>query len=220
MMKRSTLIGRLALAAGAVVAVQVALCRDARDARACGFAMEIEIERHNPTVEGVSQAEKYLEDGKLLLAAIYAHHEYPDIHDGARDNTNLEERAQKVMALAVARTNGALTLGTDFRGWSASLRESSLEWAVGTLKAMSAKHPNDPSIETPLAEAMSKLPKYEGDAYAILKDLGDKDVIVSPQGWATLAQLRVKHGDQGSDAATQRCEQIAESTLTCQLPNG
>ena len=191
----------------------------ARDASACGGSMEAVFV---PSAEAIANAERLAEHGQYFTAAILVHHEFPEMKSWSSEWSlgGLEARATRVMALAVTRMDGGLTLGTPWRGWSAWHRSEQLEWAVGALKQLD-RDESDPRLESYMAEAMSKLPKHRAEALTLLEDLAKKDVIVTPQAYVALAKLRAARGDAaGRDDAKNRCVSMAqaESAATCRVP--
>jgi hypothetical protein len=163
-----------------------------RDAAACGGGMEAVFV---PSAERIAEAERLVENGRYFTATILVHHEFPAMRDWGHDWTlgGLEARAARIMAVSVMRMNGALTLGTPWRGWNAKLQNEQLEWSVAMLQQLDRKDADtagDPRIESYLGEAMSKLPARRADALALLESLAAKDLIVTPQALVVLTELR------------------------------
>lgn len=115
-------------------------------------------------------------------------------------------RAQRVVAVALVRTEGLLAIGDSFPSSTAAERRANLEWAVGILRAF-ARVKSTPASQTDLGEALTKLPETREEALSILDGLDRKDLMTSPEGYAALAELRLAAGDRaGHDAARKRFE--------------
>ena len=195
----------------------------AEDASACGASMEAAFV---PSAEAIAEAERLAMRGQYFTAAILVHHEFPTMKSWSREwaMSGLEARAERVMALAVTRMDGALTLGTPWRGWTAWHRNEQLEWAVGALEQLDREE-NDPRLESYLGEAMAKIPKRRADALMLLERLATNDVLVTPQAYVALAKLRDARGDAaGRDDAKSRCVSMtsrvlrSEAAATCRIP--
>jgi hypothetical protein len=118
-------------------------------------------------------------------------------------------RAQRLVAVAVVRTEGLLAVSDAFPSATAGDRRENLQWAIGILRAF-AKVSDGPAVQTDLGEALSKLPETRDEALAILDGLAKKDLVTSPQGYAALAELRLAAGDRaGHEAAMKKFERMA-----------
>jgi hypothetical protein len=121
-------------------------------------------------------------------------------------------RAQRLVAVAIVRTEGLLAVGEAYPSATAGDRRANLEWSIGILRAF-AKVSDGPSVQTDLGEALSKLPETRGEALTILDGLARKDLVTSPQGYAALADLRLAAGDRaGYEAARKKYERMAPAS--------
>lgn len=208
-------VSKFVVAAGMVVA---SIAGSSPDASACGGSWAPY--EALPREEAISEAERLVMAGRYFTASLWAHHEFPHMNEWTNSTSPLETRAQKVMAIAVMRLDGNLTLGTPWRGWSADLRKTNLVWSVKALTALAETHADDPTLKSYLGEALAKMPERREDALAMLGDLAKRDLLVTPQGYQALAKLRQLSGDtEGRDAATKRCTTMASSPAVCQLPS-
>ena len=194
----------------------VALAAAPRSADACGTAVYREIDNSSQLVAAAEQA---LSEGKLAKAAQKAVQAYPALKIVKPGATPLSDRALRIMALAATRADGGLTIGT-MHGTSVAEREANLEWSVETLKKLNEKRANNPSIQTDMAEAMAKVPKYRDEALKILTQLSDKDLLTSAEGYAALARLKAASGDApGKELAVKRCETMSKTPSNCAVPS-
>ena len=210
MKSRALLGGMFALCLGASAF-------DARPASACGTAIREVVDNHAMLV---SSAEKQLNDGKFEAAAAEVSNAFPGLKLWKPGTGPLADRGLRILAMAVARKNGGLTVGA-FQGVERrSRRPDNLEWSVATLRGLNAKRPNNPALETDLGEAMSKVEKYRPEAQAILGKLADKDLLASAEGYAALAKLKANAGDaNGREAALKRCAAMTKTAAkVCDVP--
>ena len=196
----------------------------ATDAAACGgeWIPEVEVD-YRP--QGVARAEKDLEKGNTMAAAGAIIRMMPHVKSlKAKSSSSIVARAQRVLAVATARSGGSLDVGREvpdyvqgtWLGKTAEDRQQNLEFAVSTLQHIGDLKQADPAVQTELAEAMAQLDDRKGDAKALLEKLAQKDLIATPEGYATLAQLRKSTGDaQGHQAALKRCEAMSGSHNVC-----
>lgn len=212
--------GRLAMAGLAAFAVVGAA---AADAKACGgeWVPAVEVD-HRP--EGVARAEKALNNGNSLAAAAMVIRMMPHVATLNPKKSTLVARAQRILAVATARSNGSLNVGKEvpdyaqgtWLGKTEKARSANLEWSIATLKKMNEIKADDPSVQTELAEALAKVDSHKAEAKQLLETLAQKDLIASPQGYATLAQLRSDAGDSaGQKVALKRCESMAKTSNVC-----
>ena len=182
-------------------------------AKACGGEVYLET---NPNTMLVAQAEQLLSQGKLNKAAEKAVQAFPALKIVKVGSTNLSDRALRIMALAASRAEGSVTAGA----MKAKDHEANMAWSVATLKAIDAKRPNNPSIQTDLAEVMSRVPEHKEAALKMLSELSDKDLITSAEGYAALGRLKAAAGDsKAREAAVKRCETMTKSPdQVCVVP--
>jgi predicted Zn-dependent protease len=192
-------------------------------ALACGGewfpAMQVD-----PRIKGVDKAEDAFEEGRILAAAGSVVRMIPHIKQLKPTRSKLIQRAERVLALAVARFDGALPVEREvptyvqgtWIGRTEAERAANLEWAAGTLREIDKAKKSDPASRTELAEALSRLEGGRDEARAILEDLATKDLITSPEGYAALARLRERAGDDaGRRAALERCRSMAHGATVC-----
>jgi predicted Zn-dependent protease len=195
------------------------------NASACGGEwypyVEIEQVDYRPMVVG--QAEKKIEKGELQAAAGMIIRSMPHIKTLDPNKAKIVSRAQRVLAVATIRNDGVFTIGDElpkriqdtWLGSTSEDRQANLEWAVGSLEKIAASKKDDPSLQTEIAEGLSRLGKKE-QARQTLEGLATRDLISSPEGWAALAELRGTVGDDaGKQAALQRCTAMAKEPEVC-----
>lgn len=130
----------------------------------------------------------------------------------------LKNRAQRVAALAVARSGGGVRLSQTLDGSSSEAKQAALAWSVLVFRVHMAKEPNHSGLKAQLAEALSAQSSGKTEAYDILRKLADDDLMPTAHGYATLAQLEEARGNtEARDAATKRCETIAVDKKVCEL---
>lgn len=184
----------------------------APSAQACGNSVLREVD---PRMRMVARAERALEDGEHTKAAVGALQAFPDIHQ-TKGGTWLATRAARVLALAAVRTGGSLTVGKDFRGTTPEERSANLAWATSTMRELNKARPNDPAVQTDLAETLAATKASEGEAKAMLEALATKDLVATAQGYAALARLRAAARDAaGRDAALAKCKGMASDPGVC-----
>jgi hypothetical protein len=213
---------------GAMVMVAVsafaAVGSVASDAKACGgeWVPAVEID-HRP--EGIARAEKVLKKGDHAKAAAMIVRMMPHVKDlKAKKDGTLVARAQRILALAVARNDGALPIGKElpsyaqgtWLGKDQKARDANLEWSVSALRKLSDIKKDDAAVQSDLAEALAKVEKHRGEAKQLLEKLAAKDLVATPEAYAALAQLRSAAGDTaGQKLAQQRCESMAKVATVC-----
>jgi hypothetical protein len=198
----------------------------AGDAEACGGEWYPEVQMVDPRIHGVAQAEKLLSSGNRLAAAASVIRMMPHIKTLKAKPGSLVGRAERVLAVALSRSQGALNVSAEvpeevlgsWRGAKDSEAAANLAWSVEVLKRQSDKKSDDVTLKTDLAEAMARVPERRAEARAILEDLAKRDLIASPEGYAALAMLRSQSGDaDGQKLALKRCEAMAKSQDACVL---
>ena len=187
----------------------------ARRVDACHNSVERVIDVAN---QSVRRAEARLADGAYQAAIHEVLGTFPEAlqltHRAPR--AALFARAQRVVALAAVRSGGAVRLGKHMPGRTASQRAANLAWAALLLRVHHARS-GDVVIAAELAEALSAAPAGRAEAHALLKELGDGDVLPTARAWALLARLERERGDVTAAArAIRRCREIAPGTDTCE----
>jgi hypothetical protein len=196
-----------------------------QDARACGgeWYPEVAVDHR---IHGVAQAEKALANGNRLAAAASVIRMMPHIKTLKSKPGSLVGRAERVLAVALSRSQGALAVDSEvpadvlgaWRGAKDGESAANLAWSVEVLKRQSSGKADDVALKTDLAEAMARVPEHRAEARTILEDLAKRDLIASPEGYAALAALRSESGDQdGQKLALKRCEAMAKSQDACIL---
>jgi hypothetical protein len=211
----------MALSLGACLGISVLT----QDARACGGEWYPEV-MIDPRIHGVAQAEKALANGNRLAAAASVIRMMPHIKTLKAKPGSLVARAERVLAVALSRSQGALPVGNEvpsevlgsWQGAKTTDSAANMAWSVQVLKRQSDSKGDDVSLKTDLAEAMAQIPEQRADARSILEDLAKRDLIASPEGYAALASLRSQSGDtDGQKLALKRCEAMAKSQDACVL---
>ena len=143
----------------------------AQDARACGgeWYPEVMIDHR---IHGVAQAEKSLANGNRLAAAASVIRMMPHIKSLKSKPGSLVARAERVLAVALSRSQGALPVGARCRLTC---------WARGAARARASRRPtwlgrsrcskrqsesksDDVALKTDLAEAMARIPEQRAEA--------------------------------------------------------
>jgi hypothetical protein len=192
-------------------------------AEACGGEWYPEV-TVDPRIHGVAQAEKALQSGKHLAAAASVLRMMPHIKTLKSKPSSLVGRAERVLAVALSRAQGALPVQNEvprevLGGWAGSKdgeATTNMAWSVEVLKRQSSAKADDVALKTDLAEAMARVPEHRAEARTILEDLAKRDLIASPEGYAALALLRSQSGDaDGQKLALKRCEAMAKNQDAC-----
>jgi hypothetical protein len=196
-----------------------------REAAACGGEWYPEV-MVDPRIHGVAQAEKSLAKGDRIAAAASVLRMMPHIKSLKAKPGSLVGRAERVLAIALSRSNGALDASREvpldvlasWQGAKTAERTANLAWSVEVLKRQADAKRDDVGLRTDLAEAMARVPERREEARAILEELAQRDLIASPEGYAALASVRSQLGDSaGQQVALQRCEAMAKSKDACTL---
>lgn len=218
---------RLSLA----IALAIAAIAAPNVADACGNSIRRVVDTANMAVRN---AEHLLAQGDHKTAISAVRNEFGD-RALAVDSTGdlLHQRAQRVLAIAAVRSKGALPLGMNLGGPRDAQRQAAVAWAVLTLRlqrsaidtrdvacildpAKCTTGELDPTRTAELAEALALQATGRAEAYGLLKDLGDRDLIPHAEGWALLAELGRERGDvDTSKKAVERCKQIASDRIQC-----
>ncbi len=205
-------------AAGTVTAV-------AGNAAACGGEwmpfVEIEQIDYRPMV--VRRAEQAIEEGRYQAAAGLIIRAMPHINTLDAKKSKIVARAQRVLAVATIRHDGALPVRYEvpkrvhgsWLGDSSADRLTNLRWSVASLRTIAQQRQDDPALETEIAEGLVALGDT-GEGGTILEKLAQKDLISTPEGWAALAEVRGTQGNSdGKAAALKRCEAMAKQPTMC-----
>jgi hypothetical protein len=193
------------------------------EAGACGgeWAPEVEIDHR---IQGVARAEKMFEAGKVDQAAASVIRMMPHIATLKASRSTLVERGQRILAVAVARADGALPVGKEVPSYAQGTwlgvkdgeRQANLSWAVQALRQVNELKKDDPSVQTELAEVLAKVPEHRKEARTLLESLAQRDLVSTPEGYAALAELRKEAGDaKGQKVALERCAAMAKSAAVC-----
>lgn len=215
----------LALAATAVLAAP-------RPADACGNSVRRVVDTSNIALRN---AEVLLAEGhyKKAISAVREHFGDRALASGWDARADLQRRAQRVLALAVVRSKGALPIGKDLGGKTDGQRQAAVAWAVLTLRVQRraiddtdvacildpqkcTTGEGDPVKTAELAEALALQATGRAEAWGLLKDLADRDLMPGAAGWALLGELGRERGDlETSKKAVERCKQIAADGVQC-----
>lgn len=169
----------------------------------------------------VAKAEKALNEGKPQLAAVGVLQVFPNLRVGRVGTGPLQDRAMRILALSIARTNGAVNAGMGFVGNNELARQKNMNWAIATMRGMVKLRKNAPAIQTDLAEVLSKSPPHQEEALTLFNELAAKDLITSAHGYKALAALREAKGDTaGRDTALARCKSMAKDAKVCGVSSG
>lgn len=195
----------------------LALAGAPRPASACENIVVREID---PVVKSIRRAEALLARGDLKAAAREVLATFPDaLRTGPHERKQaLLRRGQRIVALALVRSGGAVRLGHDLPGKTAEQRAAGLAWAAGLLRLHYART-GDVAVRAELAEALAAVPTERAEALAILRELGDGDLLPTARAWALLAALERDRGDATAAArADRRCREIDPAGDDCRAP--
>jgi hypothetical protein len=198
----------------------------AGEARACGGEwVPILRPEYDYRKQGVPLAEKALDEGRYAAAAGAIVRMMPHVRSLDPKSARIVERAMRVLAVSIARTDGALPIDREVseawakQGWlgeTARAKAANLEWAIGALARMRDEKKADPALDTDYAEALSKVDAHEAEARDVLERLASEDLVATPEAYRALARLRAESGDEsGRKLAMQRCEAMSKSKGTC-----
>jgi hypothetical protein len=195
----------------------------APEAHACGFVdyggpVSAPAPKPVSASDRIVMAERRLDGERLAEAGAQVVAAFPNIRTTTVGTSPLETRAARILALALVRSNGALT---NVAGFSVENERSlNLEWSVAILRLVSGARPNEPVAQADLGEALAALSKYDAEATTVLADLADRDLLGSAHAYAALARLRAAHGESNaSRAAALRCEKMTASPgVVCTVP--
>jgi hypothetical protein len=183
-------------------------------AHACGNSIRHKV--HRPT-KSVKKAELLLAKGAYQTATDMVRELHPFVHHYQRETSSaLNLRAQRVVALAVVRSDGKADFGGKLRGSDRHARDVRIAWATMALDVQSWHAPDDLVLRTELAEALAATPVHRARAHALLADLAERDLMPTARGFMILAQLEQERGQkERSEAAALRCKEIAGGSGVC-----
>jgi len=203
---------RLALGLVALAAVPSI----SHEAKACGDVWIPEVDQR---IQGLANAEKTMKDGKIVAAAQSIVRMFPEIRTINPGKDGMLGRAQRTLAVALVRADGAIDLDPTWRGKSQAERTKNISWAVGALERLRQQKQNDPSVDTDLGEALAKVDGRKDEARGMLQSLADRDLMATPEGYAALGRLQEEAGNTNArDAALKRCAAMAKDGSICQAP--
>jgi hypothetical protein len=182
-------------------------------ADACINGIEFEV---NPKVIALHGAEAALrvrnlrEAGRLALSAL------PNWRKLAPGKTNLEQRAVRVLAIVIVRTGGAWHERGNLTENEA--QQDNLKNAVRLLRLRAISKIADASRVTDLGEALERVGEYT-EARQVLESIASTTSITSAEGWAALARLRARDGDEpGRLHAQTMCRAMTTKKQICLTP--
>jgi len=194
-----------AIVAAVVLVISVASPRVARVAHACGNAVVLE---HDARVKRLREAQVALDDGDFELArelareAGEAGEEDEVAEDVGDERTALGQRATRILALADVR---------DARASEAEKRA-----AAEALESLRGGRRDDVVLAAAHGEALARVPGREGEAFAVLAPLLDRDLLGSPFALGALHRLASGRGDARTAAvASSRCLAMAGDGRVC-----
>ncbi|MFZ6178379.1 hypothetical protein [Nannocystis pusilla] len=208
-------MSRLALALSLAVTAAVVGPPDRADA--CG----------NTVRRLVDSGQEYVQKAELLLAKGQHRKAVSTIREAFGDKAlaadmkgpgaHLHGRAQRILALAVARSGGDITIGMDLGGAPQSRKDAAIAWAVLALRLQAGDQPS-PAQTAELAEALARQTSGRAEAHDLLKGLGDGDLMPTAHGWALLAELSKERGDvETSKRAVERCVKMHARGVKCDV---
>jgi hypothetical protein len=191
---------------------------------ACGgdWYPEVQVD---PRIRGVLEAEKSLAKGDYSAAAGSVVRMMPHLETLDPKRDPLVARAERVLAVAIARENGKLALEQQvpaqvlghWLGKTVADQSKNLAWSVSALRTELTLKKDDPGLQTDLGEALSKAEGSRDEARVLLESLAARDLVATPQGYKALAELRQQQGDEaGQQVAMKRCESMASASKVCE----
>jgi hypothetical protein len=175
----------------------ISLVAMAGEAQACLNAVEIS---RKEAVRLINEAEAALAAGNPAAALAVLDGKLGSEEGYEVSNDKLDQRIQRVWAVARLRAGDS----------------ADVDAAITVLREQSEASPKDPWLKVRLAEALSRTKKGGKEASKLLEDLAKRDLIVDPEGFATLARLRKGAQDEaGAAQALDRCKAMAKSAATC-----
>lgn len=154
----------------------------------------------------LTNAVKALDEGRLDEAAKRVATAFPKLRATRATTSGPLHKAQRVMALAILRSDGSPPKAREFSATTDAERTANIAWADDVLRAH-ASQLRDPASTAALAEVQMRDVAGRGLAKEALEDLASRDVMPNAAAWAALAKLRASASDSaGAQAATARCE--------------
>jgi hypothetical protein len=197
-MKRASLVASLALSA------TLFSTGGSPTASACENGYVIQVD---PRTGAVSDAEKLVNLGKPDEAARRLLSVDRSFATATPGKSRLSDRALVVLAKAVVRSDGRVTIDEAKSGEARSTKaktnegggasERNVAWSVGVLRALASKRSDDPGLASDLGEVLSRVPSEKAEARRVLESLEKRDVVASAYAYAALARLRA---ERASDA--------------------
>ena len=192
-------------------------------ADACGRIRRVR--RDRPQVDhklaAVKQAEQQLAKGNHKAAVKVARRRFRGFQaaTGEADHGKaLFNRAQRAIALATVRSDGALDLGKGMRGRTSDSKALNLAWATSVLEIQAASDPDNLVLRTNYAEALTHHPGGEAQALEMLSEMANDDLMPTARGFVLLATVQQNLGDaSGSDLSLQRCKALGATTDVCRV---
>lgn len=181
---------------GAAVAA-AALLLSATEAVACLNAVEI---KRKQAIELIAEAEKLLAGGESQKALEMLNGKLGGAEGYEISSAKLGQKLERLWAVARMRAGGT----------------GDIEDAVEVLRDQLKESAKDPWLKVRLAEALSRTKGGTKEARSLLEPLAKQDLIVDPEGFATLARLRKQAKDEaGTTAALERCKAMAKDAALC-----
>lgn len=188
-------------------------------ADACLRMKRRRVQKVDHKLQDVNRAEHLLAKGEGSKAAKVARKRFKKFTaaTGEPDSGKaLFNRAQRTIALAAVRSDGAIDLGKDMRGKTAEQRRANLAWGTSILEIQAAAEPDNMLLRTYLAEALMHQAGGEAQAVELLSELANDDLMPTARGFALLAQGQQRLGDvSGRDLSLQRCRELGEGDDVC-----
>lgn len=136
--------------------------------------------------------------------------------------TGAQDRAVRVLALAILRSNGRALPASDRRHFRS--QDGIVRWAITVVTAPRAKVAGQPPPmpdhdvvwQAERAEAMALTADGAAAAQLVLEQLAKADLVGDPLAMAALARLRSQQGDRvGATQALARCGDLAPKGSMC-----
>ncbi len=190
-------------------------------ADACLRMKRRRVQKVDHKLQDVNRAEHLLAKGQGARAAKVARKRFGKFTaaTGEPDSGKaLFNRAQRTIALAAVRAEGAIDLGKGMRGKTGPQRLSNLAWATSILEIQAAAEPDNLLLRTYWAEALMHQPGGDAQAVQLLSQLANDDLMPTARGFALLAQGQQRLGDvSGRDLSLQRCRELGEGDDICSV---